>query len=247
MKIDTIICGDCIVETEKLVDKSINLTILDPPYCSGARRDAEKSVRGKMLRGDKFEWFSHDNMTTNGFQWFLRNLFIALRPKLVEGAHFYVFCDWRQYPILSAILESAGYRVNDLIVWDKKHFGMGSHYRNQHELIVFASNGKPRNLNSKDKSNIIRYSTVTIKKRIHPTEKPTSVLRYLIRSSSNKGDLVYDPMCGSGSTLLSAHQLRRHYLGVDLNPDYVKMARGRIQSTPTPLESLVSSIDQEGI
>ena len=118
--------------------------VTDPPYCSGARRDADRQVRHSMLRETEDEdWFSHDAMTTWGFSWFLRGLLTAAKDVLRKGSHVYLFTDWRQTPNVYALMESAGYRVNHCLVWAKTHYGMGQYWRNQHENIVFGSLGMP--------------------------------------------------------------------------------------------------------
>ena len=127
-----VIIGDCRLllgdarDVLPLVD-DVDLIITDPPYSSGARTDSEKQVRGAMLRSmDDADWFSHDAMTTWGFNWFIRSVFTDLRQRLPEGAHAYVFIDWRQTPNVYGMLEACGYRVNHCLVWDKGHFGMGT-------------------------------------------------------------------------------------------------------------------------
>ncbi len=73
-------------------------------------------------------------------------------------------------------------------------------------------------------------------KRYHPTQKPIALIKRLLRASSNKGDLVFDPFSGCGSTQLSAIDLGRHFLGFEINKEYYDIARKRInelQNTPT--------------
>ena len=52
----------------------------------------------------------------------------------------------------------------------------------------------------------------------YPTQKPLELYKRIIRASSNEGDVVLDPFCGSGTTVLAAHQLRRNWIGIDRNP-----------------------------
>jgi len=238
--INEILIGDCIEITNILLDKSIDCLITDPPYSSGARRDAEKSVRGSMLRSDKHEWFSHDNMSTLGFTWFIRHLLIALKPKLKENAPCFMFIDWRQYPTLAQIIESTGYRLNDLIVWDKKQYGLGSFFRNQYELITFFSNGAPKKPTRKDIGNIIKIKNIPSQDKLHPTEKPLELLRVLIKISTVEEEIIYDPMCGSGTTCIAAQQLNRKYIGVDINPLYVNIAKKRIHENPLSIINVLN-------
>ncbi|GHT48749.1 methyltransferase [Bacteroidia bacterium] len=62
----------------------------------------------------------------------------------------------------------------------------------------------------------------------HPTQKPEELVRKLILSSSNVGDTVLDPFCGSGTTPVCAEQLQRKWLACDLSPEYLDWAANRI-------------------
>lgn len=63
----------------------------------------------------------------------------------------------------------------------------------------------------------------------HPTQKPEELLRKLVLASSNEGDLVIDPFLGSGTTAVVAEQLKRHWMGCDLSPEYCRWAVERIE------------------
>lgn len=67
------------------------------------------------------------------------------------------------------------------------------------------------------------------RKQFHPTQKPVDLLRYLVRTYSNPGDLVLDCCFGSGSTILAAIQERRHYIGFELNYEYFEKAKKLIE------------------
>ncbi|OAV75131.1 Modification methylase MboII [Bacteroidales bacterium Barb7] len=63
----------------------------------------------------------------------------------------------------------------------------------------------------------------------HPTQKPEELLRKLILASSNVGDTVLDPFCGSGTTPVCAEQLQRKWMACDLSPEYLDWATDRIE------------------
>lgn len=187
-----------------------------------------------MLRSMEDEdWFSHDAMTTWGFSWFLRGVLVDLRPKLVEGAHLYIFCDWRQTPNLYGMLESCGYRVNHCLVWEKEHYGMGTWWRNQHENIVFASLGIPAPMLDRGMGSVIRYPAVSSQARVHPTEKPIGLIRRLMRAVP--GNAILDPFAGAGPVLRAAKELGRHAIGVDVNPQHCQTALRRLAQQVLPL------------
>lgn len=71
----------------------------------------------------------------------------------------------------------------------------------------------------------------------HPTQKPEALMERIIRASSNAGDLVVDPFVGSGTTCRVAQLLRRQWIGIDINPDYIKMSRRRLSLADSELDS----------
>ena len=67
------------------------------------------------------------------------------------------------------------------------------------------------------------------KKVMHPAMFPRTLVAQFIKTFSKPGDLVLDPFCGSGTTLLEAHRLERKYLGIDVSSEYCEMARNRLR------------------
>ena len=65
--------------------------------------------------------------------------------------------------------------------------------------------------------------------KLHPTQKPVKALTPLIRSFSKPGDIILDPFCGSGSTLMAAKMLGRDYLGIELSAKHHETATARLQ------------------
>ncbi len=63
----------------------------------------------------------------------------------------------------------------------------------------------------------------------HPTQKPEKLIAKLILASSNKGDMVFDPFLGSGTTAVTAKKLGRHYLGIERERKYVALALKRLE------------------
>ena len=70
---------------------------------------------------------------------------------------------------------------------------------------------------------------------VHPTQKPVDLLQYLIKTYTNEGMTVLDNCMGSGSTGVAAKQLKRNFIGMELNPKYFEIAKKRIDSAPITL------------
>lgn len=64
----------------------------------------------------------------------------------------------------------------------------------------------------------------------YPTQKPLALLRRIIQLASNEGDLVLDPFCGSGTTLVAAQQLGRRWIGIDANAQAIAIAKLRLEN-----------------
>lgn len=223
----TLLLGDAL-EILPLLD-SVDIVLTDPPYSSGARTDSERQVRGAMLRSmEDNDWFSHDAMTTWGFNWFIRAAFSSLRQRLADGTHLYCFIDWRQTPNLYGMLEACGYRVNQCLVWNKSHFGMGTYWRNQHENIVFASAGMPADMLDRGMGSVLTCPAVSPAARQHPTEKPVALLSRII--AAVPGEVILDPFMGSGPTGEAAADEGRSFIGIEINPNHFETACRRIEA-----------------
>lgn len=77
-------------------------------------------------------------------------------------------------------------------------------------------------------------------KRYHPTQKPMTLIKRLIKASSNENDLVVDPFGGSGSTALSSIQLNRDFITIEMDEGYYSTIVDRIEEENNPLKNLTS-------
>ncbi len=78
----------------------------------------------------------------------------------------------------------------------------------------------------------------------YPTQKPLLLLERIINISTNKGDIVLDPVCGSGTTLIASKLLRRNYIGIDISQDAVNLSKKRLEN-PIKTESKLLEVGVE--
>jgi len=92
--------------------------------------------------------------------------------------------------------------------------------------------------NLSDGSKDMRFDGVipTPRRNIHPTVKPIKLMAYLIELGCPPSGVVLDPFVGSGTTCIAAKQLVRKYIGIEVNPEYVAIARARINAYPVPID-----------
>lgn len=73
-------------------------------------------------------------------------------------------------------------------------------------------------------------------RKVHISQKPLKLMQRIILTATNENDLVLDPFCGSGSTLVAAHRVHRHHIGFDNDPESCEIARRRLAAISSPLE-----------
>lgn len=231
----TLYHGDCISLLSSILEGSeepLGAIIMDPPYASGTRSEASKSgdsQTNRMLRGDRFasKPLANDQMTTIGFVWLMREALLQMVPHLRHGGHVASFIDWRNWPNLLGATESCDLRVNNMVVWDKLHMGLGNGFRNRHELILHASRG-PCDPASKSFPNVLRHARE--RDVDHPSPKPVGLLVDILEVTTRPRDIVIDAFAGSGSTLVAAKAMGRRGIGVELDEGDCEMAAERLRA-----------------
>lgn len=238
--------GDCLQTMESLPESCVDLVLTDPPFSSGTRREAAKGIRKSMNRTtDDAAWFGSDSLTTNGFLFLLRSCALEWHRLLKPGGHVLCFIDWRMEATLADAIESADLRRAGLIVWDKTFFGMGSCFRNQHELILHFTKGVGSPPLRRDVGNVIQAKP--IRGGRHPTEKPDDLLGRLIEVACPSDGVVLDSFFGSGSTGIAAVKRHRGFIGIERERPYFDMAAESLRalqaiSSPNASGDLFSAI-----
>jgi site-specific DNA-methyltransferase (adenine-specific) len=197
----------------------LDLMVTDPAYESLEKHRAKgTTTRLKVSDASSNAWFPifHNDRFAAFFD--------ATYRAMAKNSHCYMLCDDETSDVVIQIARRAGFTFWKRIVWDKVRIGMGYHYRNQHEFILFFEKGK-RRLRNLGVGSVLRVPRVS---NGYPTEKPVDLLRILIEQSSEPGELVADPFCGSGSTGEAALGLGRRFAGADILPDAVQRAARRL-------------------
>ncbi len=128
-------------------------------------------------------------------------------------------------------------RVHNQIMVDCLHAGLelnGTTYKNYSKSEQKRSKIANPVKNQKIKGNIWEY---VVGKNLedqdakdHPAPFPCALARDHIYSWTNAGDIILDPMCGSGTTCRVAKQLERHFIGIDISPEYCELSKNRIKN-----------------
>lgn len=207
-------CGNCLEELDKIGAESIDLVLTDPPYgieIEDAQTFGREQNKDTRFVDGEFETF---------------NLLDQVIPKLFKvlkmDRHLVMFCAIDKFSRVREMLVKHGFWVHHIpLIWDK---GSGSYpsqsttFVHSYEPFIHAMKGK-RKLNGTPRD-IFQVKRVPSDKKIHPTEKPTELLRELISLTSLAGEIVLDPFAGSGATIIAARETSRQGIGIELDPVY---------------------------
>jgi len=209
-----IVFGDCLKFMAKMPKNSVDLLITDPPYGINFQSGHRNKKWRKIANDNNLLW--------------LTEFSAKVRRVLKPGAHAYIFCSHHHGYAFRQII-GAYLPYKNKLIWKKNNTGMGDiegDYAPQYEEILFFSNGEKK-LNGRRDSNILEF--VRTQNELHPTQKPVDLIRFLIRKSTDKGDLVFDPFLGSGTTAIAAHQEKREFIGIELDEVHFKTAKKRYE------------------
>ena len=211
-------CGDATDKDSytKLVNGKVSLLLTDPPYSTDmnkARRELNKTAH----RHTTYHHIENDEQ----YGGFAKMLFSAFTPiKFEDKSGFYIFLmDSRLYDV-AAVLHDIQYTLSQNLVWKKAQTISRKHFQLAHELILYGTATAGAWYADRKQTTVLEYKRASVNK-YHLTEKPVDLLMHLIRCSTQKGEIVYDPFAGGGSLLMACEQTGRTARCMELDPQYV--------------------------
>ncbi len=205
---NTIIHADCLHILPQLPEESVDFILTDPPYLANyTDRD------GRSIIND------------NNDAW-LKPAFVQMYRVLARDRFCISFYGWPHADRFLTAFRSAGFRIIGHLVFPKRYTSRTRFLRYQHECAYLLAKGNPE-VPAYPIGDVIDWTYSGNK--LHPTEKPLSVLLPLVETFSAQGNLVLDPFSGSGATLHAAMSLGRAYLGIELDEHYHALSTERLK------------------
>ena len=240
IQLDTIYNEDCMIGMKEIPDGTVDLILSDLPFGISAHKwdsilpldDLFAEYKRILKRGGVIilfcvmtfavkliaacpDWYKYDLvwLKTHG-----TDFFNAKRKPLQAHENILVFSNTQNMTYNPQYGQGKPYDAKPIKKSDSKG------YRIARKLTLGSPDGKRYPL-----SYVKFAKEQTVKGNMHPTQKPAALLEWLIRTYSNPGDTVLDNCCGSGSTLVAAKKLRRHYIGYEIDEMYYNMAKKNLK------------------
>jgi len=255
LPLDTLLEGDCIEILEQIPAESVDLIFADPPYNLQLRqqlwRPNHTLVNAVNDPWDQFSSFA-------AYDAFTRAWLSACRRVLKPRGTLWVIGTYHNIHRVGTALQDLGYWILNSIIWIKANpmpNFRGVRFTNAHETLIWAQKqaGMPYTFNHHSMKALneelqmrsdwylpicngrerLRINGI----KAHATQKPEALLYRVLMASTNPGDIVLDPFFGTGTTGVVARKLQRHWIGIEKDNQYARLARERIETTPIGKES----------
>jgi site-specific DNA-methyltransferase (adenine-specific) len=232
--LNKIMCGDAVQIMKQIPDGAVDLVVTSPPYnLKNSTGNGMKDGRGgKWANAALQKGYTHhsDCMPHDEYvKWQRACLNEMLRIVPDNGAIFYNH-KWR---VQDGLLQDrqdivSGFPVRQIIIWRRKggfNFNPG-YFLPTYEVIYLIAKPKFR-LSTKANSHGDVWEFTQEMNNEHPAAFPVDLIDRIVASTNAK--TVLDPFMGSGTTAISAINHKRDFIGIDLSPEYCKMAETRIK------------------
>jgi modification methylase len=231
--INKILCGDCLSIMRQMPAECVDLVVTSPPYnLKNSTGNGMKDGRGgKWKNAALVNGYSHhdDNMPHEEYaNWQRECLTEMYRLISPDGAIFYNH-KWR---VQDGLLQNrqdivSGFPVRQIIIWRRKggiNFNPG-YFLPTYEVIYLIAKPNFKLVPKANKHGDVWEFTQEMNNP-HPAPFPVKLINRIISSTFAK--IVLDPFMGSGTTAIAALSNNRHYIGIEISPEYITMAESRI-------------------
>lgn len=260
LPLDTIIQQDCIEAMRALPAASVDMIFADPPYNLQLGGDLNRPD-GSFVDAVTDDWDKFDSLSA--YDAFTRAWLAEARRILKPDGTIWVIGSYHNIFKVGSAIQDLGFWILNDIIWRKANpmpNFKGTRFTNAHETLIWASMGEKakytfnyrsmKTLNDElqmrsDWEFPICGGQERLKKngtKVHPTQKPEALLYRVMLACTKPGDVILDPFFGTGTTGAVAKRLRRHWIGIEREGDYVAAAQERIEAALPLDESAVTTM-----
>jgi len=235
-------CGDSTDSAsyqKVLGDEKVHLVITDPPWNVNYG-----AVEKGNAQGYKVRTIMNDHMDEADWKTFVDGFTSKFKEFSQPGAPIYLVMSAQEWPVIDGSLRESGFHWSSTIIWAKDRLVLSrKDYHTQYEPIWYGWNDAGPRLNpvaDRKQSDLWQINRPS-KSELHPTTKPVELIVQMLQNSSKPDNLVLEPFCGSGSTLIACEQTRRSCRAIELDPKYCDVIVTRWENLTGQKAELVTS------
>lgn len=229
-----IICGDTVEIMKKIPEGSVDLVITSPPYnLKNSTGNGMKDGRGgKWAHAALQNGYTHHNdcMPHDEYVKWQRECLTQMMRIIPENGAIFYNHKWR---VQDGLLQDrqdivSGFPVRQIIIWRRKgglNFNAGYFLPTYEVIYLIAKPGFKLTAKANACGDVWEFTQEMNNK--HPAAFPVKLIDRIVSSTNAK--IILDPFMGSGTTAISALNFNRDYVGIEISPEYCKMAQERIK------------------
>jgi site-specific DNA-methyltransferase (adenine-specific) len=202
---------DCMEGMKQIPDNYFDLAIVDPPYGGNDAIGLKDNEGAKKQAANRKRYKVFENKEPA--QEYFDELKRVSKNQIIWGVNFY----------------TAKGLNGGRIVWDKKGTAFGR------AEMAYYSKSKSVEIFEYTWNGMIQGDMRNKEKRIHPTQKPVALYKWLLKNYAKEGNKILDTHVGSASSLIACHDLGFEYLGFELDEDYFREATKRLEAHKSQL------------
>jgi DNA modification methylase len=246
-----IILGDAFKVLNKINDEVFDMVFVDPPYFLQLPDKELKRWKVKtIVEGVNDEWDKFSSFEE--YDDFIKKLLLEIKRVMKQTATIWVIATYHSIFRIGKIMQDLGYWILNDVIWIKTNpmpNWLGVRFTNATETLIWATKDKGVKKYTFNKEYAKKFGIGKIGanvwllpicqgeerlkdekgKKLHSTQKPIELLKRVILTSTKEGDLILDPVAGTGTTGYVAQALKRNFVMIEINSKYVEGIVKRFQ------------------
>jgi len=239
-----VILGNTFKVLKKIDDEVFDMIFIDPPYFLQLPNKELRRWKVKtVVEGVNDEWNKFSSFQE--YDEFIQKLLIEVKRVMKPTATIWVIATYHSIFRIGKIMQDLGYWILNDVIWVKTNpmpNWLGVRFTNANETLIWAVKDKHAKKYTFNKEYAKKFGIGKVGanvwvlslcwgderlkdeegKKLHSTQKPVELIKRVILTSTKEGDLILDPVAGTGTTGYVAQALKRDFVMIEINPKYVK-------------------------
>jgi len=249
--LNSVILGDALKVLKKLPEEIFDIIFIDPPYfLQLPKKELRRWTVKTVVEGVDDDWDKFPSFEE--YDKFIQNLLTEVKRVMKPNATIWLIATYHSIFRIGKIMQDLGYWILNDIIWVKTNpmpNWLGVRFTNATETLIWAVKDKNSKKYTFNKNYAKQFGIGKIGanvwvlplcngkerlkdekgKKVHSTQKPIELLKRVILTSTNEGDLILDPVAGIGTTGYVAKALKRNFVMIEINPKYVEWIKRRFE------------------